>query len=238
MTSRTQRRRRPQPGRKRTQPAPLTQREKRRQERDAELRARVGTDGVPAAGAVRRMWLAYGVVGALALAGVLGPGLLERFHAIRTGAPVAGGLAAFAATMVGQGLSIAWRTVDHGDGARLVTGRTWTGPRTVDLDRLARVRRTRVPTKAGWIDQLWIKDRSGVAFWFADKALAKRVSASVRTTPGARVSRYAAIGLGLEPPLTGAARAARAVRDVVVGLYTPLGATAVGAVVAGIVASS
>ena len=201
------------------------------------MRARAGQDGVPAARAVRRARTAYGVLSGLVVLGVVGPGLLQRFHAIRSGAPVAGGATALAGALAAELLPFAWRTVGHGaGGARHVTARTLTGLRTVDLDRLVWVRRARVPSRSGWIDALGIKDRAGVGFWFDDTSVARQVAASVRRSSAlqeaavspVRVSRFASVGLGLAPAPTGARRAARAVTDAVVGLYAPFCAAAVG----------
>jgi len=88
MTSGAQRRRRPQPSR-----GTKSAGESPRDRRDEALPARAGPDGIPAGVSRRRDRLGYAVVVSVAVAGVVVPALLERLGAIRSGAPVAGGLA-------------------------------------------------------------------------------------------------------------------------------------------------
>jgi hypothetical protein len=210
------------------------------------LRARAGEDGVPAAQAVRRTRVGYLVLGLVVAAGIVVPGLLQRFGVIRGGASAAGVLAGFVGWFAMELMPYAWRTVTHeAPHAHLVTARTLTGLRTVDLDRLTRVRRYRSRSRNGWIDILGVEDRSGVGFRFDDKALARRVATAVRRSrsspadatapPPVDVSRFAAARLGL----TSSDRAGgRAVADFALSVLVPLCAVLLGALAAGLLAAA
>jgi hypothetical protein len=171
-------------------------------------------------------------------AAVVVPALLERFGVMRSGAWVP---ALFAGPALALGcplLYMAFRSVRHGSGRQLLTARTVTGDRTVDLSRLTRIRRVRVLGRAGWLDQYWIEDGRGVALLVDKETLmgpAGRATARVPGVPnppsGVRISRHAAAGLGLHTPST-AYRAARAWADALLGVLLPAAVTTL-AVLAG-----
>ncbi|MBC3844339.1 hypothetical protein GXW82_41835 [Streptacidiphilus sp. 4-A2] len=214
---------------------------------EAELLARAGVHGVPAAQSVRRRRVGYLVVGAFAVAGILVPGLLERFGAIHGGAPAAGILVGFVVWMALEWIPQGTRAVSHGQpDADLVTAMTLTGLRTVDLDRLDRVRRFRARGRNSWSDLIEVRDRSGVGFRFSDAELVDRVGAAVRraratrdpSVPPVQVSPFAAVRLGLTPPPDSDERFRRAGVDVVVGVLVPFCVILFGTLVAWLVASA
>jgi hypothetical protein len=190
----------------------------------------------------------YLILGVTVAAGILVPGLLQRTHVMHGGAPWVGAVTGAAASLLLEMLPAARQTVSHGHpDAHLVTARTLTGLRTVDLDRLARVRRFRVATRVGWSDALDITDRSGVGFRFNDRALAERVAAVVRrsrastsdpTVSPVQVSRFAATRLGLAPALDSGERADRAAADFALSIVVPLSAALLGALFVWLVASA
>lgn len=92
----------------------------------------------------------------------------------------------------------------------LMTGRSWTGRRTLNLAELSRVRRVKFTFSnqfgAGTrrVDYLTLTDRAGVSLtmprWAATTAVQAAAEYQQRHgLPAARVSRFAAMGLGLVP---------------------------------------
>ncbi len=226
---------------------PPSRREVGRADRAAELLARAGEQGVPPARARRQARVGYLALGVAVSAGIVVPGLLARFHVMHSGAPWLGVMTGVAASLVLDLLPSARQTVGHGGpDADLVTARTLTGLRTVDLDRLARVRRFRTRSRVGWVDELAVTDRSGVGFRFDDRDLAERVAAAVRRSrasktpdgPGVEVSRFAAIRLGLASAPSATERADRATADFALTILVPLCAALLGALAVWLVASA
>ena len=198
MTSRAQRRRRPQPGRGAKPVAPPDR-------RDEALLAKAGPDGIPAAVSLRRYRLGCVVlVVAAVVLGVVVPSLLERFGAFRSGAPVLGGLAGVVLAVVFPGLRSAGRTVCHGPDGTLLTARTLLGPRTVNAASLARIGRIRRCGRSGWQDELIVTDRLGVELRISDKKVLRHIAALLAADPGAatavRISGPAEALLGLTTP--------------------------------------
>jgi hypothetical protein len=88
---------------------------------------------------------------------------------------------------------------------RFLTVRTWTGPRTVDLRDLKRVRARRMVGRGFIVDYIVITDGAGVRIAFSDdndraiRLVQRALAAQMRRQPGrapARVSPFAADVLG------------------------------------------
>jgi len=224
MTSRAQRRRRPQLGRGAKPVAPLDR-------RDEALLAKAGPDGIPAAVSLRRYRLGSVLVVAAVVLGVLLPSLLERFGALRSGAPVLGGLAGLVLAVVFPGLRSAGRTVCHGPGGTLLTARTLLGPSTVNAASLARIGRIRRGGRFGWQDELIITDSLGVQLRISDKKVLRHIAALPAAGPGAatavRISGPAEALLGLTTP-TRDQVIGRALADFLASVLLPMSQALVG----------
>jgi hypothetical protein len=84
------------------------------------------------------------------------------------------------------------------------------------------------------LDEFWIKDCRGVALLVDKEALMGPVGQAVVHSSGisgslgtVKISRHAAVGLGLSEPSTGY-QAARACADVLLGILTPGAVAALG----------
>ncbi|GAA1265150.1 hypothetical protein GCM10009665_63030 [Kitasatospora nipponensis] len=223
MTSRAQRRRRPQPGRRAAPQVPQVDR------REAKLLVKAGPTGVPPELSVRRVRWLHRLLALLVGAGVAVPVVLERCGVLRSGAPaIAGGVALLVALEMPL-LHSGSRIVRHGPDGQLVSARTATGVRTVDLTALARIRRYRSPGRPGWDDELWLTDRHGVHLLSDDRRLvadlAARFGAADAAADGGRVriSRHAAHRLGLATP-SRRYRFVRACVDLALPLQVPMAA--------------
>jgi hypothetical protein len=186
---------------------------------------------VPAETARRRLHGGSAVLGGVVGGAIVVPALLERFGVMRSGAWVP---AMFAGLALALGFPLLYTTFRHGPGWQLVTARTVTGDRTVDLSKLTQIRRVRVPSKAGWLDQFWIKDCRGVVLLVDKEVLMGPIGQAVVHSSGisgslgtVKISRHAAVGLGLNEPST-AYRAARACADALLGILTPGAVAALG----------
>ncbi len=88
---------------------------------------------------------------------------------------------------------------------RLISARTLTGTRSVDIDGLVRVGRFTMNGRGGPVDLLVLRDRQGVRLAFEESHLDVQIRQALQRSlagpDGAsiRVSRYAARRLGLEP---------------------------------------
>ncbi len=88
---------------------------------------------------------------------------------------------------------------------RLISARTITGTRSVDIDGLIRVGRFTMNGRGGPVDLLLLRDREGVRLAFEESHLDVQIRQALQRSlagpDGAaiRVSRYAARRLGLEP---------------------------------------
>lgn len=189
---------------------------------------------VPAEMARRRLHVGSAVLGGAVGSAIVVPALLERFGVMRSGAWVPAMFAGLALAMGFPLLYMAFRSVRHGPGWQLLTARTVTGRRTVDLSKLTHIRRVRVPSKTGWLDQFWIKDCRGVVLLVGKEALMGPIGQAVVHSSGVsgslgtvKVSRHAAVGLGLNEPST-AQQAARACADVLLGILAPWAVAALG----------
>lgn len=102
------------------------------------------------------------------------------------------------------------RQLPHVDAERmLATGRGWTGARTLNLAELSRVRRVKYTIRGRYggtvrVDYVTLVDRAGVRLTMPVSMAAGLVHRALdyqrdHGQPEARVSRYAAIGLGLAP---------------------------------------
>ncbi len=90
----------------------------------------------------------------------------------------------------------------------LVTGRSWTGRRTLNLAELRQVRRMKWTFRSNQADYVTLADRAGVHLSMPRWSAAGPVKSALawqreRGLPEARVSRFAAIGLGLAPSSIG-----------------------------------
>ena len=224
MTSRTQRRRRPQPSR-----GTKSAGESPRDRRDEALLAQAGPDGIPAGVSRRRDRLGYAVVVSVTVAGVVLPALLERLGAIRSGAPVAGGLAGLVLAVWIPALHSAGRTVCHGPGGGLLTARTVLGPRTVNAASLTRIGRVRRGGRFGWQDELTVTDSLGVRLRISDGKTLRHLAALLAADPGTgagtasavRISEPARALLGLTVP-TRDEVIGRALVDLLASVIVPL----------------
>ncbi|MFF4138960.1 hypothetical protein ACFY1B_47900 [Streptomyces mirabilis] len=193
---------------------------------------------VPAETSRRRLHVGAAVLGGVVGGAIVVPALLERFGVVRSGAWVPAMFAGLALALGFPLLYTTFRPVRHGPGWQLVTARTVTGDRTVDLSKLTQIRRVRVPSKTGWLDEFWIKDCRGVVLLVDKEVLMGPMGQAVVHSSGisgslgtVKISRHAAVGLGLSDPST-AYRAARACADTLLGILTP-GAVAALGVLAG-----
>ena len=94
------------------------------------------------------------------------------------------------------------------DGLRLVSARSFTGVRTVELDGLVSIRRFSSIMRPGTIDEYHLKDRHGVRLVIS-RARDKTIDDAVRWaatqtgrppgTPPVKVTRHARSALGLRP---------------------------------------
>jgi hypothetical protein len=189
---------------------------------------------VPAETARRRLHGGSAVLGGVVGGAIVVPALLERFGAMRSGAWVPAMFAGLALALGIPLLYTTFRSVRHGPGWQLLTARTVTGNRTIDLSKLTQIRRVRVPSKAGWLDQFWIKDCRGVVLLVDKEVLMGPIGQAVVHSSGisgslgtVKISRHAAVGLGLNEPST-AYRAARACADALLGILTPGAVAALG----------
>ncbi|WP_280691784.1 hypothetical protein [Kitasatospora sp. GAS204B] len=196
------------------------------------LLAKAGPDGVPARVGRRRIRTGHAMLALATATGICLPALLERFGAIGTGAPLVGLCTTLVAAVLLPALHDTWTVAQHGPDSLLASARTLLGPRTVDLAELTRIRRVRMPGRNGGIDQLWLTDRSGIFLLTDDPGVIASVASLVGheqpVEPNVRVSRSAAVLLGLETPGR-AYRVARVVLDFAVGLYAPGAAAGLGA---------
>ncbi|MEV7602855.1 hypothetical protein AB0O91_36350 [Kitasatospora sp. NPDC089797] len=226
------RRKKPQPGRR---PAVVAEPDRRA----AALLAAAGPCGVPTAASRRRLRIGYAVLGVATASGVVVPALLERVGAAHDGAQVAGALTGLAGACVLAFLHVATRSVSHGPGLCWVTARTLTGLRTLDLTALVRIRRCRLPGRyRGW-DELWLTDARGVSLRVDEPEVIARVAALLAppragepaadapATATARVSRHAAVRLGLATR-SGPQRVARGCFDLLLAIYLPAAAAMLG----------
>ena len=96
------------------------------------------------------------------------------------------------------------------DGHAVVTARTISGVRTVDLDRLVRVRRFSAMARSGSLDEYHLTDAHGVRLSIditrfanaVDKTVREGLERSSASRPGGadpKVTRHARSALGLEP---------------------------------------
>jgi len=189
---------------------------------------------VPAETARRRLHVGCAVLGGAVGGAIVVPALLERFGVMRSGAWVPAMFAGLALALGFPLLYATSRPARHGPGWQLLTARTVTGNRTVDLSKLTRIRRVRVPSKAGWLDEFWIEDCRGVVLLVGKEALMGPVGQAVVHSSGisgslgtVKISRHAAVGLGLSEPSTGY-RAARACADALLGILAPGAVAALG----------
>jgi hypothetical protein len=93
--------------------------------------------------------------------------------------------------------------------AMLMTGRSWTGRRTLDLSRLARVRRVKWTFSSEYgssrrVDYVVLTDQAGASLTVLRRTAGGPVQWALdyqreHGLPQARLSRFAAIGLGLAP---------------------------------------
>jgi hypothetical protein len=189
---------------------------------------------VPAETARRRLHVGAAVLGGAVGGAIVVPALLERFGVMRSGAWVPGMFAGLALALGFPLLYTTFRSERHGPGWQLLTARTVTGDRTVDLSKLTQIRRVRVPSKAGWLDEFWIKDCRGVVLLVDKEVLmgppghavvhSSEISGSLGIV---KISRHAAVGLGLNEPST-AYRVTRACADALLGILTPGAVAALG----------
>ncbi|GLW68483.1 hypothetical protein Kpho02_07820 [Kitasatospora phosalacinea] len=202
-------------------PAPLGR-------RDAALSARAGANGVPARRTRQRLRAGWAVIALGAALCLVGLEALRRAHLLPGDALffLGDGLVG----IVLQGLlwsTVEGRTVVHGPGGRLATARTLIGLRTLRLDLPARVRRVRLWGRPRVWDGLWVTDRRGVTLLLDDARAVARIGAAVRAAQQAgepvRVSRSAAVRLGLEPPPGRVRRTVRGVVDFSLQIAVPLG---------------
>ncbi|MFF3001055.1 hypothetical protein ACFVTC_42035 [Streptomyces sp. NPDC057950] len=187
---------------------------------------------VPVEIARRRLRVGSGVLGGAVGGAIVIPALLERFGVMHSGAWVPAMFAGLALAMGFPLLYMTSHSVRHGPGWQLLTARTVTGSRTVDLSKLTQIRRVRVPSKTGWLDEFWIKDCRGVVLLVDKEALMGPMGQAVVHSSGisgslgtVKISRHAAVGLGLNEPST-VQQAARAWADFLLGILIP-GAVAV-----------
>jgi hypothetical protein len=94
-------------------------------------------------------------------------------------------------------------------GQMLLTGRSWTGTRTINLARLSRVSRVRLHYRSEYsagrtVDYVICADSTGARLALSRQAAAEPVRRALafqrkHNLPTARVSRFAAMGLQLAP---------------------------------------
>ncbi|MFJ5924301.1 hypothetical protein ACIQF6_17050 [Kitasatospora sp. NPDC092948] len=174
------------------------------------------------------------------VSGVVVPALLERAGAAHGGAQFAGALAGLAGAVLLDSRHVAGRSVSHGPGLHWVTARTPTGVRTLDLTALVRIRRCRFPGRyRGW-DKLWLTDARGVSLRVDEPEVLARVAALLApphpggrpeaggpATATARVSRHAAVRLGLAAR-SGPRRVVRGCVDLLLAVCLPGAAAVLG----------
>lgn len=144
---------------------------------------------------------------ALALLVVV-PGLMIRLAHSDTGWAVVPFIAGVVLAFLPSSSAIGKVDV-HGPKASLITARTPTGIRTLDLGQLVRVRRYTIAGKK-WTDQLLLVDALGVRLFLDDPAVDRAVHAALTRRrsnpdrfPALTVSRFAAERLDLEQLPTG-----------------------------------
>lgn len=189
---------------------------------------------VPVEMARRRLRVGSAVLGGAVGGAIVVPALMERFGVIRSGAWVPAMFGGMALALGFPFLYMTFRSVRHGPGWQLLTARTVTGRRTVDLSKLAQIRRVRVPSKTGWLDQFWITDCRGVVLLVDKEVLMGPIGQAMVHSSGisgslgtVKVSRHAAVGLGLNEP-SNAQQAARSSADVLLGILAPWAFAALG----------
>lgn len=148
-------------------------------------------------------------------------GILVRAHGINercTGYTMgAGGIAWFFVFPVWFGMSWRVRLVTQ-DGRRIVTGRTLTGPRAVDLDQLVKVRRFQALGRNGqtW-DDLRLRDSWGVRLTISDDNAIETAVRQAIEVRAVRVSTAVKNRLGMRPARSGAGARALLGTFVIVG---------------------
>jgi hypothetical protein len=156
------------------------------------------------------MRLGLGIVGAGWATIVLADAALIRTHVLKetdtgiaTGAGFVAGMLAFMIWFGDAGTP----HVSTVEGRRLLSARTLTGVRTIELDALAGVRRFAAMGRyGGTIDELHLRDRQGLRLTIGHDRLAedsiRRAVEKADAQPGGtpvRVTRHARSRLGLEP---------------------------------------
>jgi hypothetical protein len=163
----------------------------------------------------RRAWWGLGILLGIWVGFDAMIGILVRSHEINercTGYSVgAGGITWIFVLPVWFGVSWRVRLVAH-DGHGFIVGRTLTGPRAVDLDRLVAVRRFQSLSRYGPIwDELRLKDSRGVRLSVDPVGTVKMAVRQAIETRELRVSNAVKNKLGMKPGRFAAG--ARAARD-------------------------
>lgn len=194
-----------------------------------------GPASVPAQRARRRLHLGYVVLSGLAGGLIVIPALLERFGTMRSGAWVPAMFVGLAVAFGFPLLSRGFRPERHGSKRLLLTARTVTGTRTVDMANLTQIRRARYLGGARSQELFWIKDPQGVSLRVERDVLMgsnwrRGVVSSENSNflRAVKISRYTAVGLGLVEPSI-AYRTGRACVDFILALWLiPMGCIALG----------
>jgi hypothetical protein len=176
-------------------------------------RRRLPPSPVEPLSARRRVRLGLGIVGAAWAAVVLADAGLIRTHVLKatdtgiaTGAGFVAGVLAFLIWFGDAGTP----HVSTVDGRQLVSARTLTGVRTIELDALAGVRRfAMIGRYGGTVDELHLRDRHGLRLAIdrdtrAEESIRRAVVRADAQPSGApvRVTRHARSLLGLDPRST------------------------------------
>jgi hypothetical protein len=158
---------------------------------------------VAASDARRRTLRVMGWVTAAWVLTVLVIAVLIRVHAWGSGTA---GFAVIAGILAGPVLMCThygWAsngTLHTGEDRHLVSARTITGTRTVDLNALVSVRRLESLTRNGVVDEFRLRDRHGIRLGVgngrANEALQQAVQ---RSTDSVKTTKHARRGLGLAP---------------------------------------
>jgi hypothetical protein len=183
-------------------------RQRRRLERQVRRsRRKLPPSPVESSFARRRMRLGLGIVGAAWATVVLADAGLIRTHVLKE---TDTGIAAGAGFVAGALAFMIWfgdagaPHVSTVEGRQLLTARTLTGVRTIELDALAGVRRFAAMGRGGPIDELRLRDRHGVRLNVGRDAEDPIRCAIERADvqlggPSVKVTRHARSRLGLEP---------------------------------------
>jgi hypothetical protein len=153
--------------------------------------------------------LGLGIVGTVWATVVLADAGLIRTHVLKE---TDSGIAAAAGFVVGVLAQLIWLG-DAGtphlstvEGRQLVSARTLTGVRTIELDALASVRRFAAMGRTGTIDELRLRDRHGLRLTIghdirAEDAIRHAVmrADAQPSGPSIKVTRHARSRLGLQP---------------------------------------